>query len=80
MSDQPTTTSPLAEAEPRSLDEAFSARPPFDAGTLVALVRELRRMRVKWQQDEIEGKRTRAAKSERAKRVTVVGDLFAGDE
>ena len=59
------TPSPLAEADPRSLDDVMSSRPPFDAGALTRMVAELRRMRVKWQQDEAEGK---ASKQARAKR------------
>ena len=43
------TSSPLAEASASSLDEFFSRRPPFDESTLIAMVRELRRMREKWE-------------------------------
>ena len=74
MSDTPTqpttTTSPLAEADPRSLDELFSSRPPYDPAALRGLVAELRRMRLKWQSDEAEGKAKRSARASSATRVT----------
>jgi hypothetical protein len=40
---------PLAEASPASLDEFFSRRPPFDEEALTAIIKELRRMREKWE-------------------------------
>ena len=54
--------SPLSEADPRSLDEIFSSRPPFDPGALRRQIEEFRRMRVKWQSDAAEGKTKRAVK------------------
>ena len=72
--------SPLSEADPRSLDEIFSSRPPFDPSALRRQIEEFRRMRVKWQSDEAEGKSKRAAKKAKAGTVSVpVGDLF-GEE
>jgi hypothetical protein len=72
--------SPLSEADPRSLDEIFSSRPPFDPGALRRQIEEFRRMRVKWQSDEAEGKSKRVAKKVKAGTASVpVGDLF-GEE
>lgn len=70
--------SPLSEADPRSLDEVFSSRPPFDPSAMRRAVEEFRRMRVKWQQDAAEGKSKRVAK--RGARPTApVGDIFGED-
>jgi len=49
MTEVPTNAGPLAEASSASLDEFFSRRPPFDEAALAAMVRELRRMREKWE-------------------------------
>ena len=70
--------SPLSEADPRSLDEIFSSRPPFDPGALRRQIEEFRRMRVKWQSDEAEGK-TKRAKKKASGASSAVGDLF-GEE
>jgi len=40
---------PLSEASVSSLDEFFSRKPPFDEEALTAIVKELRRMREKWE-------------------------------
>ena len=74
------TTSPLAEADPRSLEQFFNSRPPFDPRALQAIVAEMRRMRVKWGEDEKAGKIKKAAKAEKAKRPTAVDDIFAEGE
>lgn len=66
------TTSPLAEADPRSLDELFNSKPPFDTNALRRLVEEFRRMRAKWQQDEAEGKIKKAKKADNSPKVVEV--------
>jgi hypothetical protein len=80
MTDQP-MESPLAEASETSLDEFFSRRPPFDGGTLSALVTELRRMRVKWQSGEASTARKapRAAKAKPSAIPLGEGDLWASE-
>jgi len=74
MNDTP--VSPLTEADPRSLDELFSSRPPFDPAALRALVAELRRMRVKWGEEERDNKAKKATRASKVKTKTVVDDLF----
>jgi hypothetical protein len=49
MTTETAPTTPLAEASVSSLDEFFSRRPPFDEEALMAIVKELRRMREKWE-------------------------------
>jgi hypothetical protein len=49
MTTETAPTTPLAEASVSSLDEFFSRRPPFDEEALTAIVKELRRMREKWE-------------------------------
>ena len=58
-------TSPLAEASASSLDEFFSRRPPFDEATRMALIRELRRMREKWESTG-QGEKVTAKKARKA--------------
>lgn len=54
--------SPLAEASASSLDEFFSRRPPYDEATRMALIRELRRMREKWESSGV-GEKVTAKKA-----------------
>ena len=49
MTEPAAPITPLAEASVSSLDEFFSRKPPFDEEALGAIVKELRRMREKWE-------------------------------
>ena len=75
----PSAASPLSEADPRSLDELFNSKPPFDSVALRTLVNEMRRMREKWEKDEAEGKSKRNTKKAESSAKVVSGDLW-GDE
>jgi len=68
--------SPLVEADPRSLDAIFNSKPPFDAAALRALIAEMRRMREKWKQDEVENKQKKAKKAASASTPRVADTLF----
>jgi len=68
--------SPLVEADPRSLDVIFNSKPPFDAAALCALIAEMRRMREKWKQDEVENKQKKAKKVASASTPRVADTLF----
>lgn len=82
-------TSPLSEADPRSLDELFARldqhitlntlRGPAATADLDAVVSELRRQRAAWARAEAEGK-TRAPRAKATPRVsTSLGDLGLED-
>ena len=57
-------TSPLTTVNPRSLEEVFNASPAsLSEVELEAVVIELRRQRVKWQEAEASGKKVSAQKA-----------------
>lgn len=68
-------TSPIAEADPRSLDELMSRDPKLntrqDRNIIVA---EFRRMRAVWEKAKAEGK-TKAPKEPKTKTTTSLEDL-----
>ena len=65
MNETQAQKSPLAEASASSLDEFFSRRPPFDEATRMALIKELRRMREKWESTG-QGEKVTAKKARKA--------------
>lgn len=72
------TVSPLTEASSSSLDEFFSRKPPYDAETLAAIKKEMRRLRERWIADGNEQAKPRAKKAPKATVTKVVSeDLFA---
>lgn len=64
MTEPQAQSSPLAEASASSLDEFFSRRPPYDEATRMALIRELRRMREKWETSGV-GEKVTAKKAKK---------------
>jgi hypothetical protein len=76
-----TTPSPLTEAEPRSLDEYFARKPPYDATTLAAIKTEFRRLRAKFGETEAAGGSVRAKKVGKPKAaLEVTMDIFGAED
>jgi hypothetical protein len=75
-----TLVSPLTEADPRSLDEYFARKPPYDATTLAAIKQEFRRLRAKFGEDAASGKPTRAKKAAVPKSNEITMDIFGAED
>jgi hypothetical protein len=77
MPDQQTPPSPLAEADPKSLDELFNADPlELTNKDLAALVTELRANRDKWAKEEAESQtKARPRRPSKYKAVPPKGSL-----
>jgi hypothetical protein len=73
--------SPLSEADPRSLDEYFARKPPYDAQTLNAIKAEFRRLRERMKIEQASGKAPRAKKAAKVETTkSVEFDLFAAED
>ena len=78
---EPRAASPLAEADPNSLNEYFARKPPYDATTLNAIKAEFRRLRDRMQIEAASGKPTRAKKASKQEVTKSVDfDLFAAED
>jgi len=72
--------SPLSEADPRSLDEYFARKPPYDTATLARIKQEFRRMREVWAKSALEGGKAPRAKKVSATTREISIDLFAAED